>query len=96
MAKRSTPIGGSDNDDGNDNEGRMSRRLDPLVRALLGHLPPSHSVWPPQERQKWITMLQEAFGVIYKDAEQVKPAGAPIGTGTQATQHPSGPVPPTR
>lgn len=49
-------------------------QVDPLVTALLGHLPPAHTVWPPPERQKWLDMLGDAFAVIYKDAEPPKGA----------------------
>lgn len=59
----------------NDDEGSSRRKgLDPLVAALLGHLPPAHTVWPPQDRQKWMDMLGDAFAVIYKDAEPPKGA----------------------
>ena len=66
MAKR--PIG-NPTEKGND------MRLDPLIKSLLGHLPAPKSVWPPQERQHWIQMLQNAFQVVYKDAPD--PKGAP-------------------
>ena len=93
MVKRPAPKVGDDepNGDENGNEGgRAVRKLDPLIRALLSHVPMPHSVWPPQERQKWIALLSEAFGVIYKDAPD-PPKGAAGGT-----QHSSGPVSPPR
>ena len=88
MAKKPTTTPGEENEE--ENGVRMTRRLDPLVRALLSHLPQAHAVWPPQERQKWLQLLSEAFGVIYKDAPD-KP-GAP----GAATQHPPGTVQTTR
>jgi len=89
MVKRPTPsLGGDDDNGGNDDMNR--RRLDPLVRALLGHLPAAHGVWPPQERQKWIGLLSDVFGVIYKDAPD-PPKGA-----AGAGQHPGGPVQPPK
>lgn len=70
-AKRPHP---PSNDD--DNGGPSRRRsVDPLIAALLGHLPAPHSVWPPAERQKWLGMLGDALGVIYKDTE---PAPKPV------------------
>jgi hypothetical protein len=84
MKKPASPGGGENEED---NGVRMTRRLDPLVRALLGHLPQSHAVWPPQERQKWLQLLSEAFGVIYKDAPDKPGAG-----GGASTQHPPGSI----
>jgi len=96
MVKRPTPGGapGDNGDDDNDERGGRGMRIDPLVKALLGHLPPPKSVWPPQERSKWIALLNEALGVIYRDAEPPKPAGQ--SHGAPAAQHQAGPVPPTR
>ena len=87
MVKRPTPSMENDDDNG-DNDVMNRRKLDPLVRALLGHLPVAHSVWPPQERQKWLQLLSEAFGVIYKDAPD-PPKDKP-----GASQHPPGSVSP--
>jgi hypothetical protein len=83
MAKRPTS---TNNDDDEDNgEVRIVMRgLDPLVRALLKHLPPTKSVWSPADRQKWMAMLTDAFNVIYKDAPDPPKAGSSSGTG----QHP--------
>ena len=95
MVKRPTSgaaPGGDDNGDDNEMGGR-GPRIDPLVKALLGHLPPSKSVWPPQERAKWVALLSEALGVIYRDAEPPKPAGQPHGA---PAQHQTGTVSPTR
>jgi hypothetical protein len=96
MAKRPTPgtaPGGDNNgDDDNDERGGRGMRIDPLIKSLLGHLPPSRSVWPPPERQKWVQLLAEILGVVYKDAEPPKPPGQ---SGAASTQHPSGAVPPT-
>lgn len=63
-----------DNDDDNGTPVRRGR-VDPLIQALLGHLPAPHTVWPPQERQKWLGMLGDALGVIYKDAEPPRAPG---------------------
>ena len=96
MVKRpTTPIGSGDDDNGNDDDVRGGRgmRIDPLVKALLGHLPQAKTVWPPQERTKWLQLLGEALGVIYRDAEPPKPPGQP---GGPSAQHPPGSVPPAR
>jgi hypothetical protein len=93
MAKRPTSTASELEDDDNGNEGgrSLSRKLDPLVRALLGHLPPAHAVWPPADRAKWLQLLSEAFGVIYKDAPD-PPKTSPA----SGSQHPPGTVPPPR
>ena len=85
MVKRPTAI--ADDDNGNERRGR--RGLDPLISALLSHMPAAHTVWSPPERQKWMSMLNDALAVIYKDAPDPKPertSGAP--------QHPPGTVSP--
>jgi len=41
--------------------------LDPIIEGLLLRLPDPGAYWPPQDRQHWITLLQGAFSVIYKD-----------------------------
>ena len=51
-----------------DNDGKKVRGIDPLIQSLLQHLPRSGEVWPPPQRKDWVTMLENAFKVIYKDA----------------------------
>lgn len=96
MVKKPSPQSGSsdlDDDDNGNEGGRTVRKLDPMVRALLGHLPQAKSVWPPAERQKWLQLLSDTFGVIYKDADPpvIAKPGQPSGT---TTQHPPGTVSP--
>lgn len=96
MVKRPTsPAGGADDNGDDDVElgGRRGLRVDPLVKALLGHLPPPKSTWPPQERQKWIALLSEALGVIYRDAD---PQPKPGTSGGATAQHPPGSLPTSR
>lgn len=39
----------------------------PLVLGLVKMLPPQESVWPTQEREKWIKAVESIFSVIYKE-----------------------------
>jgi hypothetical protein len=92
MVKRPTPAVNDDNngdDNGDEVVARFNRKIDPFVRALLNHLPPPKSVWPPADRQKWLQLLSESFGVIYKDAPD-----PPKGAASGPPQHPPGPVSP--
>ena len=41
--------------------------LDPIIEGLLLRMPEPGTYWPPQERQAWLTLLQGALAVIYKD-----------------------------
>jgi hypothetical protein len=93
MVKKPTHASSDDDNNYEDDEngGKARMRIDPLIKALLGHLPASKSVWPPQERSKWIALLSEALGVIYRDAEP--PKGQP---GAATPQHPTGTVPTAR
>lgn len=39
--------------------------LDPLLAALIGKLPPGGTVWPAADRKAWLTMMEQAFAVVY-------------------------------
>lgn len=86
MAKRQSA---NLDDDDDVSDSRSARGLDPLVKALLGHLPKTHSVWPPQERQNWIKLLSDVLSVVYKDAPEKGATGG-------STQHPGGTLPTSR
>ena len=47
--------------------------LDPLIKALLEHLPASGSDWAKTERQKWLTILSQSFELIYKEPSTGEP-----------------------
>jgi hypothetical protein len=41
--------------------------LDPIIDALLEHLPAPGDYFPQEERQKWLDMMTLAFDLIYDD-----------------------------
>lgn len=75
------------NDDDNGDEAVTVRKIDPLIRSLLGHLPRSGEVWSMDDRNNWMNLLEGAFKVIYKEPtpkpEPSKPGapGAPTPAG---------------
>jgi hypothetical protein len=56
--------------------------LDPLVDALLEHLPAPGDYWEPDERKLWLQLLELAFKLIY--AEQPNDTDGDAGS----EQHP--------
>lgn len=79
MVKRPASSVDHDDNDNDDNNGGVTvvRKIDPLIRSLLHHLPKPGDVWPSTERENWVNLLEGAFKVIYKEAEQEKIGGAP-------------------
>ena len=43
--------------------------IDPIIRALLTHLPPPGDVWPKEARKLWLDLLTGSFGMIYREPE---------------------------
>jgi hypothetical protein len=41
--------------------------LDPLIDALLEHLPAPGDHWPPEDRKTWMQILELAFKLIYSE-----------------------------
>ena len=41
--------------------------IDPVIRGLLTHLPPSGSVWPIEARKQWLELMEGSFKLIFKD-----------------------------
>lgn len=41
--------------------------LHPLILGLIERLPPADSVWPPQEREKWLRLAESIFSMMYSD-----------------------------
>lgn len=41
--------------------------LDPLIDALLEHLPAPGDYYPTDKRKKWLTLIELAFDIIYED-----------------------------
>lgn len=52
-------------------------QFDPLIRGMMNRLPKPGTVWPKPERKAWLATLEANFELIYDEAEQEKPAGAP-------------------
>jgi hypothetical protein len=55
--------------------------LDPIIDALLEHLPAPGEYWPKDDRALWLRMVELSFELIYSDepdastAEPNEPAG---------------------
>jgi hypothetical protein len=41
--------------------------LDPIIDALLEHLPAPGDYWAKDERKRWLAMIELAFDMIYDD-----------------------------
>jgi hypothetical protein len=41
--------------------------LDPIIDALLDHLPAPGDYWPTDQRKKWLQMIELSFDIIYVD-----------------------------
>ena len=50
--------------------GSSDKKIDPIIRALLAHLPPPKSVWPNDAREAWLNLLKGSFALIYKEGGQ--------------------------
>lgn len=51
-------------------EANNQLHLDPLVDALLEHLPAPGDVFPPESRKLWLQILELAFRLIYEEHEE--------------------------
>jgi hypothetical protein len=61
--------------------------LDPLIDALLEHLPAPGDYYPPEKRKKWLTLIELAFDIVYED-QPLAPEGMeaqPSEPGTERT-----------
>ncbi len=43
--------------------------IDPVITALLAHLPPRKTMWPKSEQDAWIELLRGSLRFIYYDEE---------------------------
>jgi hypothetical protein len=43
---------------------------DPLIQALLDKLPKPNTIWPIDDRAKWLKAAAMAFNLIYKTSER--------------------------
>ena len=54
-------------------------QLDPIIDALLEHLPAPGDYWPIDDRKRWLQMMELSFDMIYVEeatgvAEPTEPA----------------------
>ncbi|MBS3649682.1 hypothetical protein KEU06_13800 [Pseudaminobacter sp. 19-2017] len=47
--------------------GDLPPELDPIIRGLIGRLPPAGSVWPKAKRKLWLQILENSFDLVYED-----------------------------
>jgi hypothetical protein len=52
-----------------DNHGN-SMELDPIIEALLEHLPAPGDYFSKDDRKKWLQMIELSFDLIYDDQPQ--------------------------
>lgn len=50
-----------------DLNGPEGQELDPLIDALLEHLPAPGDHWPMENRKLWLQILELAFKLIYEE-----------------------------
>lgn len=43
-------------------------QLDPVIDAMLEHLPPPGDYWAKEDRKLWLQMIELAFELVYDDA----------------------------
>jgi hypothetical protein len=53
--------------------------LDPIIEALLEHLPAPGDPWPQNDRKRWLQILEMALSLIYPEQPQA--------TSTEPVQH---------
>jgi hypothetical protein len=41
--------------------------LDPIINALLEHLPPPGDYFSPDDRKRWLQVMELSFDMIYED-----------------------------
>ena len=53
-------------------------QIDPIIHALLVHLPEPGSAWADEDRANWLSLLTLSFKVVYKEPPPPPPpAGNP-------------------
>lgn len=45
-------------------------QLDPIIDALLEHLPAPGDYWALDDRKRWLQMMELSFDMIYEEAMQ--------------------------
>jgi hypothetical protein len=51
--------------------------LDPIIDALLEHLPAPGDYWSKDDRALWLRMIELAFELIYEEEPQPEPTEEP-------------------
>jgi hypothetical protein len=54
--------------------------LDPLIDALLEHLPAPGDYFAKDERKRWLMVLETVFEMIYEDQPHPEATDAPHGS----------------
>ena len=49
---------------------RTGEMPDPLIQALVDKLPKPNTIWPIDDRAKWLKAAAMAFNLIYKTSER--------------------------
>ena len=52
-------------------------QLDPLIDALLGHLPAPGDTFTKEDRELWLQIIGLAFKLIYQESEESEPETPP-------------------
>ena len=50
-------------------------QLDPVIEAMLEHLPAPGDYWSKEQRKLWMQMLELAFELIYEEHPPEQPNG---------------------
>lgn len=80
MAKRASPQNQEFPEPQTENNGI---ELDPLVEAMLGHLPAPGDTWPKDERELWMQILGLIFQLIYPEQDTSDQQPEPSQPGTE-------------
>lgn len=59
-------------------------QLDPIIDAMLEHLPAPGDYWSKDDRALWLRMIELSFELVYVDEERPDDAGGDVG----GEQHP--------
>jgi hypothetical protein len=53
--------------------------LDPIINALLEHLPPPGDYFSPDDRKRWLQIMELSFDMIYDSEPQPMATDEPHG-----------------
>jgi hypothetical protein len=66
-------------------EGNNEMQLDPLIDALLEHLPAPGDPFPPDRRKLWMQILELSLKLIYDEQHEGEPPQTEPTTGGRQT-----------